>query len=204
MATSTTFNRSEIAKKAWTLVKTQSLSFSEAMKQAWVEAKLVTPKKTRLDILKASLVKKEAELQRRFNQHFATVKLANGQPLNDKRNGQATLDLWERQNQGIRNLQKSIEATKWAIEKEEDKIWLVETTNEDIPSEILLLVKKGVLTQWRKYPNTFFVVGVEKARIIFEKKTKRVAHKYYNDIPTAEQKKAFASVYNSLFNALKQ
>ena len=200
----TNFNRSEIAKTAWNLIKTGfTTSFSIAMKQAWHDAKLVTPKKTRLDILKASLVKKEAELQRRFDQHFATVKLANGQPLNDKRNGQATLNLWERQNQGIRNLQKSIEATKWAIEKEEDKIWLVETTNEDIPSEILLLVKKGVLTQWRKYPNTFFVVGVEKARIIFEKKTKRVAHKYYNDIPTAEQKKAFASVYNSLFNALK-
>jgi hypothetical protein len=40
MTTATTFNRSQITKSAWTLVKTQGLSFSEAMKQAWAEAKL--------------------------------------------------------------------------------------------------------------------------------------------------------------------
>lgn len=204
MATATTYNQSQITKSAWNLVKTQGLSFSQAMKQAWAEAKLVAPKKTRLDILKASLVKKEAELQRRFDQHFATVKLANGQPLNDKRNGQATLNLWERQNQGIRKMQESIESTKWAIQDEESKMKFIEETNQGIPSEILLLVKQGVLSQWAKYPNMFFVVGVEKARIIFDKKTKKVAHKYYSSIPTAEQKKAFASVYNSLFNAFKQ
>ena len=44
----------------------------------------------KLEILKNSLAKKEQELQRRFDVHFATVKQANGQPLNDKRNGQAT------------------------------------------------------------------------------------------------------------------
>lgn len=200
----TNFNRSEIAKTAWNLIKTGfTASFSIAMKQAWHDTKLVTPKKTRLDVLKASLYKKEAELQRRFDQHFATVKLANGQPLNDKRNGQATLNKWERQNQGIRNLQKSIEATKWAIEKEEDKMWLVERTNEGIPTEILLLVKQGVLSQWRKYPNTFFVTGVEKARIIYEKKNNTVAHKYYSEIPTPEQKKTFAGIYNAIFKSLK-
>lgn len=39
MATATTFNRSNITKTAWTLVKTQGLSFSQAMKQAWEDAK---------------------------------------------------------------------------------------------------------------------------------------------------------------------
>lgn len=38
--TNTTYNRSEILKSAWTLVGTQSLSLSEAMKQAWHNAKL--------------------------------------------------------------------------------------------------------------------------------------------------------------------
>ena len=65
----------------------------------------------RLEILKQSLVKKEEELQRRFDVHFSTVKQANGQPLNDKRNGQATLNKWERQDGGIRIMRKSIEAT---------------------------------------------------------------------------------------------
>lgn len=39
MTTATTFNRSNITKSAWTLVKTQGLSFSQAMKQAWANAK---------------------------------------------------------------------------------------------------------------------------------------------------------------------
>ena len=71
----------------------------------------------KLEILKQSLAKKEQELQRRFDVHFATVKQANGQPLNDKRNGQATLNKWEKQNNAIRNLKDSIEKTKSAIPK---------------------------------------------------------------------------------------
>ena len=52
----------------------------------------------RLEILKNSLEKKEQQLEKRFDDHFADVKRANGQPLNDKRNGQATMNRWERQN----------------------------------------------------------------------------------------------------------
>jgi len=69
----------------------------------------------KLEILKQSLAKKEEQLNAKLDTHFATVKQANGQPLNDKRNGQATLNKWERQNEGIRTMQKSIEATKQAI-----------------------------------------------------------------------------------------
>ena len=65
----------------------------------------------RLEILKQSLAKKEQELQRRFDEHFATVKQANGQPLNDKRNGQATLNKWEKQNNAIRNFNKKHNVT---------------------------------------------------------------------------------------------
>ena len=39
MATATTFNRSNILKSAWNLVKTAGKSFSEALRQAWAEAK---------------------------------------------------------------------------------------------------------------------------------------------------------------------
>jgi len=65
-----------------------------------------------LEILRKSLSNKEAELARRFDNHFATVKQANGQPLNDKRNGQATLDKWEKQNNSIRNQIAEIEKNK--------------------------------------------------------------------------------------------
>ena len=38
----------------------------------------------RLDILNNSLIKKESELNRKLDEHFSSVKEANGQPLNDK------------------------------------------------------------------------------------------------------------------------
>jgi len=156
----------------------------------------------RLEILKKSLLKKEQELQRRFDEHFATVKQANGQPLNDKRNGQATLNKWERQNDSIRNAQKEIEKTKRAIEFEEGKIAGVENTNKFIPKEILELVESGVLIQWRKHPHTFFVAGVDKARIVWLEKTKQVGHKFVSEIKDQEQRIKFVRVYNPLFSIL--
>ncbi len=156
----------------------------------------------RLEILKQSLLKKEQLLDSKFEQHFATVKQANGQPLNDKRNGSATLKKWDKQSDGIRALQQSIEITKLAIEAEQGKIMAVEHANNFIPPEIQQLVLSGELTQWRKHPNTFFVVGVEKARIIWDEKKKIVAHKFYREIPTAEQRIKFAEKYNYLNSIL--
>jgi predicted DsbA family dithiol-disulfide isomerase len=155
----------------------------------------------RLEILKKSLAKKEQQLNAKFEQHFATVKQANGQPLNDKRNGQATLNKWERQNESIRTMQKSIEATKQAIEIEEGKIKVVEHANTFIPKEILELVETGELIQWRKHPHTFFVNGIDKARIIWDEKRKAVAHKFVSEILIQEQRTKFAKIYNHL-NAL--
>ncbi len=158
----------------------------------------------RLEILKKSLAKKEQELQRRLDEHFATVKQANGQPLNDKRNGSATLKKWEKQNDGIRNVQTSIEKTKQAIEIEGNKVLEVELSKKYIPKEILQLVESGELIQWRKYPHTFFVHGVDKARIVWIEKTKQVAHKFLNEIPTIDQRKKFAQVFNLLAKQLKK
>src|SRR5690606_4001688 len=103
----------------------------------------ITPMSKRLEILKQSLAKKEEQLSKKFDIHFATVKQANGQPLNDKRNGQATLNKWERQNEGIRTLKDSIETTKQAIEREEFKIKGVQNANTFIPAEIQKLVESG-------------------------------------------------------------
>lgn len=152
----------------------------------------------KLEILKQSLAKKEQQLNAKFDQHFATVKQANGQPLNDKKNGQATLNKWERQNEGIRTMQKSIEATKQAIEIEEGKIRGVEHANTFIPAEIQNLVETGELIQWRKHPHTFFVAGVDKARIVWLEKTKQVAHKFVSEIKEQEQRTKFVRVFNSL------
>lgn len=155
----------------------------------------------KLEILKQSLAKKEEQLNAKLDTHFATVKQANGQPLNDKRNGQATLNKWERQNEGIRTMQKSIEATKQAIEIEEGKIKGVEHANTFIPTEIQKLVGNGELIQWRKHPHTFFVAGVDKARIVWDEKRKVVAHKFVSEITVQEHRTKFVRIYNML-NAL--
>ena len=152
----------------------------------------------KLEILKNSLVKKEQILDEKFNNHFATVKQANGQPLNDKRNGQATLNKWERQSDSIRKQKASIETTKRAIEIEEGKIFEVDHVNSFIPDEILQLVESGELNQWRKHPNTFFVPDVDKARIVWDNKKKIVAHRYARLITEQGQRSKFAKLYNSL------
>lgn len=161
-------------------------------------------KKTRLDILKASLEKKENLFSEKLTNHMDCVRSANGQPLNDKRNGYRTLNKWDRQNESLRTLDASIQKTKDAIEFEESKIRGVENANKNIPFEILELVENGTLNQWRKYPNTFFVVGVDKARIVWDVKKKQVCYKYLNSIIDAEQRKLFASVYNALNKQLNK
>jgi len=152
----------------------------------------------RLEILTTSLRKKNQQFDDKLQGHIDTVKQANGQPLNDKRNGQATLNKWERQNESLRNLKDGIEKTKQAIEIEEGKIMDVEHANTFIPREILELVEKGELNQWRKYPNTFFVPGVDKARIVWDNERKVVAHRYSHALTDQDQRTKFVRLYNGL------
>lgn len=130
----------------------------------------------RLEILKSSLAKKEKVFNERLQNHFDTVKQANGQPLNDKRNGRATLNKWDRQSDALRNLESSIQRTKDAIEREEMKIALVESV--DIPDFMLQAINDGRITQWRKHPRFFFVNGVKHGRIVLDEKTGIIAHRY--------------------------
>lgn len=152
----------------------------------------------RLEILKGSLEKKEAVLNGRFERYFADVKQANGQPLNDKRNGRATLNRWEKKEDSIRNAQKEIEKTKAAIEREQSKISGIEHINTMLPKQILDLVESGVLNQWRKYPNMFFVNGVDKARIIWDLKSNKLMYKYLNAITDKDQYRLFVRTLKDL------
>lgn len=158
----------------------------------------------KLTLLKASLAKKKALLDQKFEQHFSDVKRANGQPLNDKRNGQATLTRWDKQNDAIRNLKSSIDKTEKAIEREQSLIDGLNYVNDSgsIPKQIMELVNSGTLVQWKKHPNIFFVNGVEKGRIIWDGKHNIVAHKFYSSIPDIKQREKFAKVFNPLGLAL--
>jgi hypothetical protein len=152
----------------------------------------------RLQILQKSLAQKNAEFNLKLEEHFATVKQANGQPLNDKPNGQSTLNKWDRQNEALQSLKLSIEKTEKAISIEENKIYTVDYVKDQLPQAIADLIEKGVLNQWRRYPHIFFVAGVDKARIIWDAKKRIVAHKFANQITDQDQRSKFVKVYNSL------
>lgn len=157
---------------------------------------------SRLEILKASLIKKEALLDKKFETHFADVRQANGQPLNDKRNGRSTLNRWDRQSDALRNLKQGIEKTKRAIEIEEGKIVDTEAAKKTFPKVILDLIETGDLIQWRKHPNTFFVSGVDKARIVWNSKNKVITHRYTSEVTDKEQWRKFAKTFNLIRAAL--
>lgn len=154
---------------------------------------------SRLAILEASLVKKQASFDAKLQCHFDTVKLANGQPLNDKRNGHKTLAKWEGQNESLRKLDESIKRTQEAIEREKAK--LANVAGFDVPECLKPLLENGTITQWRKHPRFFFVTGVEKARLAVNEEG-LVCHRYIKDIPTKEQYTIFKEVYNAL-NAIQ-
>lgn len=149
----------------------------------------------RLRVLKASLAKKQARFDERIGQHFAAVRAANGQPLNDKRNGESTMKKWERQNDALRSAQAGIEVTQAAIEREAATIERVAAV--ELPAAIQSRIEAGELSQWRKHPTTFFVAGVEKARIVLLPDG-QVAHRYARCITDPEQRRVFARVYNAI------
>ena len=155
-------------------------------------------KNKRLVILKRSLEKKEAVLDARFAAHFDSVKAANGQPLNDKRNGQATLNRWEKQSDAIRNQIESVDITRAAIEREECKSAEVAYFYSVMPAHIQVLIDNGTLRQWSKHPHIMFVAGVDKARILFDEKTGLCYHKYAKEIQDKAQYAIFRDVYNAI------
>lgn len=156
----------------------------------------------RLEVLKKSLDKKERLFDEKLTNHIDTVKQANGQPLNDKRNGAATFNKWDRQNDALRNIKKGIEKTKNAIQNEEAKIKHVESVRSTLPLPILELIEDKTLTQWRKFPNMFFVNGVDRARIVYDTKKGVIAHRYLYEVTDKEQYSKFAVVYNRLLKSL--
>lgn len=149
----------------------------------------------RLEILKSSLAKKEARFDARLQDHFDTVAQANGQPLNDKRNGRATLNKWDKQSDALRSLQDSIQRTKDAIEREETKI--ANASLVSLPEYIQQAIDDGLITQWRKFPRFFFVAGVSHARIVLDESSGVIAHRYLSKVPKDEYP-IFRDVFNKL------
>jgi hypothetical protein len=152
----------------------------------------------RLEILKNSLSKKQKRFDDAFENHFDDVKSANGQPLNDKRNGTATLNRWERQNNSLRRLKQEIEKTEQAIDREESKQAWVNIITDELPACIIDRLHNGSLIQWKKHPHIFFVPGVDKARIVYDTDKKIISYNYLSSITCKEQYNKFADAFNTL------
>ena len=75
--------------------------------------------------------------------------------------------------------------------------------NDLLPKEILDFIRAGKITQWKKYPNKFFVVGVEKARLTWDCEKKTLLYSYLSEIPGQEQYAIFRDVFNELKNSIK-
>lgn len=156
----------------------------------------------RLEILKNSLSKKIDHFNSKLKSHIEDIKRANGQPMNDKRNGRSTLNRWDKQDKSLRNANKGIELTQKAIEKENWKIADCNRVKETLPQAILDMIEAGKITQWRRHPNFFFVNGVDKARIIWD--GKYLTHRYLNHIIDKDQHSIFAKTFNSLKHQIFQ
>lgn len=155
----------------------------------------------RLNILKNSLIKKQAQFDSKFKSHMDDVKTANGQPLNDKRDGRKTIARWDKQNESLRNLDASIKKTEEAIDKEESKLAYVSLFK--VPDCLAGFLADGKITQWKKHPNFYFVNGVEKARIHVLDNGK-ISHRYVNEIPNQEQYAIFRDLFNEANKLQKQ
>jgi hypothetical protein len=159
-------------------------------------------KSKRQEVLENSLAKKQAELDRRFNDHFDFAASTNGQPLNDKgKKGQAALNKMDKQNDAIRNQLSEVERTKQAIEREESKHKLSQLALGGMPSIVQSMVEGGELKQWRKFPDHFFVDGVDKGRIII--KNGVAMHKYLRDVPKDQYPK-FRDAFNKINKSLRE
>lgn len=145
----------------------------------------------RVQILKASLEQKEQKLNELLKGRFAEAKQSN-QKLSE----------WAKQNAEVKEMLYSIETTKRAIKAEQKKVDKLKEINKKLPSEILELLEKGVISQWERYPNRFFVVGVKHARIVLDFETSNIMYQHLKLIPNEYQLNKFKAVYSELSEKL--
>lgn len=149
----------------------------------------------RMEVLQNSLKKKQEAFDKALQSHMEDVASGNGQPMNDKRNGRATMNRWDAQNNRLRKLNEEIEKTKIAIENEQFKTNRINTTNNTLPQVLLDKVASSELQQWRKYPNFFFVTGIKDARMQYKDGKMWASH--YNEL-SKEDYAVFAAKFNEV------
>lgn len=154
---------------------------------------------SRLTTLESSLAKKYECLNALTQTHMDSAREANGQPLNDKRNGMATMKRWDKQQAAISAQLKEIEKTEEAIEDEKELLNEIAAWRKVLPQPIISAMDSGEITQWRRHPNRFFVSGVPKARIVWDEKTGKLSSAHTNNLAGESHDK-----FNAVFCRLKK
>ena len=152
-----------------------------------------------MELLERSLANKIEKLGRMSAEHIEDARNANGQPLNDKRNGAATMQRWDRQRAVTAAQLKEIEKTEEAIEDERELMNEIAAWRKVLPQPIISAMDSGEITQWRRHPNRFFVSGVPKARIVWDEKTGKLSSAHANNLAGESHDK-----FNAVFCRLKK
>lgn len=58
-------------------------------------------------------------------------------------------------------------------------------------------IDDGLITQWRKFPRFFFVVGVKGGRIVLDEESGAIGHRYLSKV-TKDEYPTFRDVFNKL------
>ncbi|NCX95785.1 MAG: hypothetical protein EBX41_05120 [Chitinophagia bacterium] len=156
----------------------------------------------RLEILKNSLIKKEERQQYLLSQFYGGWHGRQGQPIDlSRKSDRALLNRTDKYDNALRNISAEIQKTKDAIEREEGKLRQVELTNQILPASLLEFVNRGELIQWRKYPNTFFIPGIEKVRLIWKPKENKLFTRY-GEYLQKSQKQEFVNLVQRILDAI--
>ena len=81
-------------------------------------------------------------------------------------------------------------------QQEEAKIANSNEALADFPKPIVNMIEAGTLKQWRKHPNTLFVDGVDKARIVW--KDGKLFTRYASSITCKKQRAIFRDTVKRL------
>lgn len=167
----------------------------------------------RREILEKSLEKKRTIFNDRFRSHWDYTVGLQGEPIGGPRaQDRAIRNRLEREDRALRRMSEEVKKTERALAREERKE--IDTANayDALPEPLRAAIDAGLIVQWRRHPNTFFVPGVEKGRLAWIPESAKNAKsalrgtlvaRYAHQIPDQAQYAAFRDVANALWAALK-
>jgi hypothetical protein len=163
-----------------------------------------TTPRTREQVLVDSLARKQQQFDNRFAVHFDEATARQGQPWHDNAKDRSARKRLDRQDAALHTLKESIQKTEDALARERRKVAAVERTAAILPAAILEALESGTLSQWRRHPTTFFVHGVERARLVWDVDRQQLTTRYLGELKEETARARFLEVARALDRAIKE